>query len=662
MKQSIVVMWSARLAAFLSVLFVGVTDRVVDAQTSTAPSSSRADAYYQFLLGRHFEGDGDLEHAVAAYERAAALDPTAAEVPAELAALFHRQGRLKDAMASAERALSIDPANVTAHRVLGIIFATMAADDEADAKRADSSPDSSARRAIQHLEKAHRADGTDKDSALDLTLARLYLHVGDNQHAADLLNGVTEYEPDAAETYVLLARAETALGHPERAIASLEEAADGNPPLLATLAELYESQRKWGDAARTYEQLAEFNPTSTEIKTKWAADLLQMNDAASAARARDLLTEVTRSAPTDPRPLYLLSAAERQRRDYAAAEAVARRLIALDPDGSSGPFALAQVYEDQRLFDKAADALIPAVARADAPGGQPGRDLLTLLAHLGFAQLQAGRGEAAARTFERARAVSKGQSGFETSLIQAYLVAKQYTKAADLARMARLNRPDDPRFAQLEARALSQNGHKDRAVVVLRDAATAHPEDLATQLSLAQMLDEAGRTAEADQALTASAEKFPNDARVPFQRGALLERRKAYQEAEVAFRAALADDPDHAPTLNYLGYMLAERGERLDDAVGLVEHALRLDPENGSYMDSLGWAYVRQKRYDLAEPLLRRAVAQLPTNSVVQDHLGDLLWATGRKQEAVTQWRRALDGDREEIDVKAIEKKIGRAR
>jgi tetratricopeptide (TPR) repeat protein len=114
--------------------------------------------------------------------------------------------------------------------------------------------------------------------------------------------------------------------------------------------------------------------------------------------------------------------------------------------------------------------------------------------------------------------------------------------------------------------------------------------------------------------------------------------------------------------LNYLGYMLADRGERLDEAVDLVEHALRLDPENGSYMDSLAWAYVQQKKYDQAEPLLRKAVAQLPSNSVVQDHLGDLLWATGRKQEAVTQWRRALDGDREEIDVKAIEKKIGRAK
>jgi tetratricopeptide (TPR) repeat protein len=656
-----VVKSSCRVAV-LSSLFVVIGAHRALAQTEPSPSpASKAEAYYQFMLGRHLEGEDELEQSIAAFQKAAELDPTAAEVPAELAALYQRQGRLKDATVSAQAALKIDPANVTAHRILGIVFATMAGSDDADPKGA-ANVDNAVRQAIEHLEKAHRADGTDRDAGLDLALSRLYMHAGENQKAADLLNRVLEYEPDAAEAYVLLSRAETALGHPELAIAALEEAADGNPPLLATLAELYENQRKWDEAARTYEQLSGFNPTSTDIKTKWAAALLQKNDPSSAARARDLLTEVTRVAPTDPRPLYLLSTAERQRKDYPAAEAAAKKLIALDPDGSSGPFALAQAYEDQRLYDKAADALVPAVARADAPGAQPGRDLLTLLAHLGFAQLQAGRGEAAVRTFERARAVSKGQSGFEASLIQSYLMAKQYDKAADLARAVRQRRPDDPRFAQLEARALSQAGRKDRAVVVLRDAVAAHPDDLTTQLSLVQMLEDAGRSAEADQALAKSGEQFPRDARVPFQRGALLEKRKSYREAEAAFRAALADDPDHAPTLNYLGYMLADRGERLDEAVDLVEHALKLDPDNGSYMDSLAWAYVRQKKYDIAEPLLRKAVAQLPTNSVVQDHLGDLLWATGRKQEAVTQWRRALDGDREEIDVKAIEKKIGRAK
>lgn len=628
--------------------------------TPTSVASMRPEAYYEFLRGSHLESRGQVDEAISAFERAATLDPQAADIPAELAALYARQGNLTGARESAEAALKIDPDNVDAHRVLGGIFASMVETDNAAAKNGASD---TARMAIDHLERGRRADGTDQDTGLDITLARLYIRLGDNQKAVEVLHRVTEYEPDAGEAYVLLARAESALGHPDKAIAAVEQAADGNPRLLPTLAQLYEDQKLWANAAKTYERLAEANPASLDVKTRWAAALLQEDDNdAAATKAKELLTEVTAGAPTEPRPLYLLSMAERKRRDFTAAEAAARRLISLDPSSPTGPFALAQVYEDQRLFNKAADVLTPAVARIDDKDENSRRDLLSLLAHLGFAQLQAGMGNAAVKTFERARGLTGSAGGFDTSLIQAYLIARQYDRAAELARAARLRQPNEPRFAELEARAVSQAGRKDRAVVIMRDAVTANPADVGAQLTLAQLLDDAGRTTDADRVLDEAAKKFPSDVRVPFERGALLERRKDYAGAETAFREALTRDPLHAPSLNYLGYMLAERGDRLDEAVALVERALTIDPGNGSYLDSLGWAYVQQKRFDKAEPLLRQAADQLPGNSVVQDHFGDLLWAIGRRQEATAAWRRALDGDRDQVDVKGIEKKLDRAR
>jgi tetratricopeptide (TPR) repeat protein len=630
------------------------------ASTPRSVASMRPEAYYEFLRGSHLEGRGDVAQAIAAYERAATFDPEAADIPAELAALYARQGRLADARASAEASLKLDPENVDAHRVLGSIFASMV--ESSDGIDAKASAVETARLAIRHLEQGRRVDGTDQDPGLDLALARLYLRVGDNQKAADVLDRVIEYEPDAGEAYVLLARAESALGRPEKAIAAVEQASASNPRLLGTLAQLYEEQRKWGDAARTYERLAQVNPSSPDVKTRWAAALLQVDDESSAVKAKDLLTEVTANTPTEPRPFYLLSMAERKRRDFPAAEAAARRLMAIDPASSTGPFALAQVYEDQRLFNQAAAVLAPVVARLDQKNGEPTRDLLALLAHLGYAQLQAGLGQAAVKTFERARALTGSAGSFDTSLIQAYLLARQFDRAADLARAARLRQPSEPRFAELEARAVSQAGRKDRAVVIMRDAVTANPSDVAAQLTLAQMLDGAGRGGDADRVLEDAAKKFPSDVRVPFERGALLEKRKDYTGAETAFREALARDPLHAPSLNYLGYMLAERGDRLDEAVALVERALTIDPGNGSYLDSLGWAYLQQKRFDKAEPLLRQAADRLPGNSVVQDHLGDLMWALGRRQEAAAAWRRALDGDRDQIDAKSVEKKLGRVR
>ena len=218
------------------------------------------------------------------------------------------------------------------------------------------------------------------------------------------------------------------------------------------------------------------------------------------------------------------------------------------------------MFEDQRLFAKAADVLGPAVTRFSAEA-EPPRELLTLIAHLGFAELQAGRAEAAIETFERARTLSGGAGGFDTSLIQAYLLARKYDQAADLARAARQRRPTELRLAQLEARALSKAGRKDRAVVVMRDAVAEHADDVQAHLTLAEILQDAARADEADRVLDQAAERFPSEISVPFQRGALLEQRKDYPRAEAAFRQALARDPLHAPSLNYLGYMLAERGD-----------------------------------------------------------------------------------------------------
>jgi tetratricopeptide (TPR) repeat protein len=616
------------------------------------------EAYYQFLLGRHLEGEGEIDEAIAAYERAGALDPTSAEPQAELAGLYARQGKFEQARTRAEAALAIDSANIEANRVLGSLFAALA---DNDAKDPTVTPAEASRRAIEYLERGRRRDGAGVDPGVDLALGRLYLNAGRPEDASRVLQRVLDAEPDMAEASVLLARAETALGRPERAAEALEAAASGNPRLLASLAEIYERQQRWAEAAATYEKLSAMTPGSSDTRIRWASALLQTDSAEAFAQAKDVLLPVVAAAPPEPRALYLLSTAERRSKDFASAEATARKLIAADPDAPSGPFALAEVYEDQRLFGQAADVLAPVVTRLAAQADPP-RELLTLLAHLGYSQLQCGRADAAIATFERARELSGGTGSFDTALIQSYLLARKYDQAADLARAAHLRRPTELSLIQLEARALAKAGRTDRAVVVMRDAVAAHGDEVQAHLTLAEVLQDAKRAEEADRVLDQAAARFPSDISVPFQRGALLEQRKDFPAAEAAFRQALARDPLHAPTLNYLGYMLAERGERLDEAVSLVERALKIDPDNGAYLDSLGWALFKQKKVDEAEPLLRRAAEQAPANSVVQDHFGDVLWAAGKRPEAVAAWKQSLDGDRETIDPKVIEGKIARAR
>mgnify|MGYP001211363173 CR=1 FL=1 len=105
-----------------------------------------------------------------------------------------------------------------------------------------------------------------------------------------------------------------------------------------------------------------------------------------------------------------------------------------------------------------------------------------------------------------------------------------------------------------------------------------------------------------------------------------------------------------------------ENGERLDESVLLIQRALELDPKNGSYLDSLGWAYFKQDRLELAESPLREASDQLQSNSVVQDHMGDLLFRLERYEEAISAWDRALAGDGDGLDLSTVEAKIRDAR
>ena len=107
--------------------------------------------------------------------------------------------------------------------------------------------------------------------------------------------------------------------------------------------------------------------------------------------------------------------------------------------------------------------------------------------------------------------------------------------------------------------------------------------------------------------------------------------------------------------------MLADRGERVEESVDLLLRANEIDPNNGAYLDSLGWAYFKLGRLELAETHLQQASEQMAWNSVIQDHFGDLLSELGRHDDAIVAWEAALAGDREEIDVSGIERKIREA-
>lgn len=143
-----------------------------------------------------------------------------------------------------------------------------------------------------------------------------------------------------------------------------------------------------------------------------------------------------------------------------------------------------------------------------------------------------------------------------------------------------------------------------------------------------------------------------------FQRGIAYERLKEWPKAEPNFERALELFPNQPRVMNYLGYSWIDMNINLDEGMDLIREAVRLRPNDGYVVDSLGWAYYRLGDYENAVKELERAVEIRPGDPTINDHLGDAYWRAGRRLEASFQWNRALTMEPELAEVPKIKQKI----
>ena len=627
------------------------------ASSQTSESVDLADAYYQFLLGRHFDGQAETDKAIDAYRTAVRLDPTAADVLVDLAELYARQGRPNEAIEAAQAALAIDEDHREAHRMLGLVLVALS---ERAGQRGGSVASESQRQyatdAIAHLERADQVD----DPRLQVTLARLYLNTGAGEQAIALLSRLLEDEPDYREALLLLSRAYTESGDRTKAIAALEGLVQGQPRFyrgLLTLAELYEGERRWADAALAYEKAVALNPNNVDVRRRWASALASAGDTERAAR---MLHEIVAAQPGDAESLFLLANVERRSGHLEAAEQAARQLIALDGEALRGPLALLRVFQGRGDHQQAAATLDQAIALARASDRSP-YQVASLLAELSGEYRALDDGESAVAALEEAGELVPSDRRILELLVQAYVEEGRVDDALSASGLALEQRPNDVMLSRLYAETLVRAGRAGEALTVLEPVAR-ESGDPRGYMALAELYGSMQQFNAALEVLQEARAKFPEDTALMFQLGASLESQEQYNEAERVFGDLIERDPSHAPALNYLGYLMADRGERLEESVKLIRRALEIEPDNAAFLDSLGWAYFKLDRLDLAEEPLRRASEMLRRNSVVQDHFGDLLERLGRYSDAIATWERALAGDGESIEPKAIKRKIYDAR
>jgi tetratricopeptide (TPR) repeat protein len=336
-------------------------------------------------------------------------------------------------------------------------------------------------------------------------------------------------------------------------------------------------------------------------------------------------------------------------------------VISIDPDQMRARAWLADVYERAGKWNEAAATWADLVKLGPRARSYRSR-YATALVNAG--DVNGGRRELLAITKDSPRDIS---AWFLLSQVER---RAGHPEAAEEAarRIAEID-PEDARgpLALAESRVARGDfrgaaGALEQRVAAGREADVRNGTYARMASSLAEALQSAGEGVRAIAVLEAAQKRDPTDLGLEFELAASYDRNQRQDDAERVFRSVIAKDPQHADALNYLGYMLADHGKRLDEAVSFVKRALAIEADNPSYLDSLGWAYFKQGQIDSARDPLERAAAALPKNSVIQDHLGDVYFQMKRYRDAVSAFDRALAGDRDGIDVPGVTKKRDRAR
>ncbi len=529
-----------------------------------------------------------------------ALAPTGARKADALAnfiegARLEEAGEIDAALEVYQRVLTVDPGEIElASRVASLLT------------RQEDFP-----RAIDVLKDAIKANP--KETAPFLQLAYLYSkHLRKPDQAIKFADQAIALDPDNIDAYQRIYEIESTRGRQKDALATLDRAArieSKDPAFWTKLGKLYAANLFQPDIEPAPEVLKKVNAFFRRAAAVAGENDSALKEVADYFAATQQIDEAI--------PLYL-------------------KVLELEPEDSNAREKLATgfVMTNQRV--KAIDLLEKIIA--DAPQKYQPYELL--------AQLQDEEGRNLLRANEEKAAqaeFSKASANYEQSLLinpgraQTYLrVAeillgplRESVRAEKILLEGRQRFPNAPEFTYFLAIAQRESKHAQQAVVTFEEALNEAEQDASELLT----------------------------ARFYFDYGVAADQAGLYDKAADLLKRSIAIDPGKAgEACNYLGFMWAEHNLHLEEAEEMVKQALLLDPDNGAYLDSLGWVHYRRGRFEEAlNDLLRAAQSLKKDDPVVFDHIGDTLAKLSRVPQALEYWQKAAALDPEN---KALTEKI----
>ena len=607
--------------------------------------------------------------AIEEYKLALDADPNSKYLNSGLAELYLRTGRVRDAVLAAQDILKTEPDNLDAHKLLGRVYLQSLGNVQ------NGGPSEKVLQlAIAEYTKIVQLQSNDIESRL--LLGQLYTLAHDTPHAEEQFKAAQRIDPNSEDVVLNLARLYSDSGDMTHAIQVLNAvpADDRTAKMDYALGMSYDQLKENKNAIDAYSKAFDMEPDNLDAERGLAQALLNDNQLSPALKHFEAISAAD---PQDAQTYLRIAEIERRQGHYEQALTTLKKAKALASDSLEIGFNEALIDDSLGRYDEAAQTLQSLVKQTSHPDGQYSdaekNNRSIFLDRLANVYREQEKTDLAVQTYQLMVAMGGeyAERGYQGQ-VDAYRDAKQYDKATQVAQQAALAMPKDKTIQLMLASQLADSGKVEEGIKLAKAQLHGDPGDREVNLVLAQIYTRLRRWKEAADEIDAAdalSTKQDDKIYIYFLRGALDERQKHYDSSEEQFRKILAIDPNNAMTLNYLGYMLGDRGVKLDDALAMVQKAVQLDPQNGAYLDSLGWVYFKMGQYALAEANLRKASERMGSDPAVHDHLGELYEKTGRLKMAASQWEQSLQeyartvpADAEPGDVSKVQKKLDSAR
>ncbi len=595
--------------------------------------------------------------AVEFYKQALKLDPSATFVLEELTDLYVQGNQLRAAVGEAEELLKKNPENLQARRMLGRIYTRSIGDAQQGKVNEEM-----VRKAIEQYQIITGKDPSDIESWL--TLGRLQRVAQNSVEAEKAFKKVLERDSSNEDALTGLAMVYSDVGDTKNQIEMLKQVTDRAPNerSLYALGLAYEQMRDYASAADVLKKALELRPDSVQIKRSLAQDLLYSGHEDDALKQ---YAELAEADPKDAMAPLRMSEVYRQKKMFDKAHAALAKAKELDGDNIEVRYEEVNLLDAEGKNDEAIAklrAILAETAKKTYSDSEKGSRIM-LMERLSQLYRDSRQYKLSVDTLREIDGINpEAAPQVSASIVDTYRAAKDFNAALVEADAAKKKFPKDRTVIAKHASLLADMGRVDEGAAEVKSLLNGE-KDREVYITLAEVYEAGKNYPEMDKALN-QADKLSDSkqekASIYFMRGAMFERMKKYSASEAEFRKVIEIEPQNAGALNYLGYMLADRGERLDEARDLIRKALEIDPDNGAYLDSLGWVNFRLNNLDEAERNLRQSIEKINGDATVYDHLGDVYLKQGKVKDAIAQWQLSLTewekSSKAELDTEEVAK------